>query len=105
MHKIASVLSSGQHRIQIAGHSDSKPVKTVRFPSNWELSAARAISVAESLIENGVEASRISAVGYADTQPIGDNESETGRSQNRRVELYIKQVQTGSKLEKSVDLN
>ncbi len=76
--------------IQIAGHTDNVPINSAEFPSNWELSAARAITVANLMIEVGVAAQRISAVGYGDTIPLDSNETPEGRHKNRRVEIIIK---------------
>lgn len=76
--------------VRIAGHTDNTPINTLEFPSNWELSAARAISVAEELMLNSVPGSDISAVGYADSRPVGNNSSAEGRALNRRVELVLR---------------
>jgi chemotaxis protein MotB len=75
--------------IRIEGHTDSSPIATTEFPSNWELSAARAISVAQALGSHGINGSDIAAVGYSDTRPVADNFSEIARAKNRRVELLI----------------
>ena len=76
-------------RIRIAGHTDDVPINTDRFPSNWELSGARAISVARQMIDAGVDERSISAVGYADTRPLVDNRDEAKKHLNRRVEIYV----------------
>lgn len=86
---LAGALRGQNVRIFVEGHTDNIPIATVEYPSNWELSAARAIEVAELLVAGGVEGGRISAVGYADTQPRGDNSTEEGRALNRRVEIMI----------------
>jgi len=75
--------------LQIAGHTDNVPISTRRFPSNWELSTARAVHVARFLIEHEVPQQRLSAAGYADTQPVASNESGEGRQQNRRIEIVL----------------
>jgi chemotaxis protein MotB len=75
--------------IRVEGHTDSAPPNTGRFPTNWELSAARAGAAARYLTENGVEPDRIVASGYAETRPIGDNETPEGKARNRRVEIWI----------------
>ena len=87
--RIVEPLSSGVADIQIAGHTDDVPISGGRFPSNWELSAARAISVARVLIEAGIPAKRISVAGYAHTKPVASNESDEGRRENRRVEVFV----------------
>ena len=86
---ISPALSGPPVFIRVEGHTDSTAISTAEFPSNWELSAARAIAVAQELIGLGVEGSRIAAVGYSDTRPRADNFSEVARAKNRRVELLI----------------
>ena len=78
-----------RHPIRVEGHTDNTPPNTGRFPTNWELSAARAGATARLLTELGVEADTVTAVGYADTKPIGDNETPEGKTRNRRVEIWI----------------
>jgi chemotaxis protein MotB len=75
--------------IAVEGHTDDRPIATARYPSNWELSAARASTVARYLIMHGIAAHRVQAVGYADTQPRSSNDSEEGRARNRRVTLVM----------------
>jgi chemotaxis protein MotB len=88
--EVASVLSSIPNRdFQIAGHTDNIPIKSARFPSNWELSTARAVQVTRYLSEKGVDAARLSAAGYADTQPVASNVDPEGRKQNRRIEIVL----------------
>lgn len=90
LRQIVDVLSSSNHEVTVEGHTDSVPVRrNVRYPSNWELSSARAGSVVRYLQANGIERSRLKAVGYADTRPIADNHTPQGRASNRRVELLI----------------
>ena len=88
--ELGPILASLKERsFQVGGHTDNKPIKTKRFPSNWELSGARAIDVTQLLIEYGVPPSRISAAAYADTEPVADNATEEGRAQNRRIEIAL----------------
>ena len=69
LHEVASVLASIPDRdFQIAGHTDNVPIKSAKFPSNWELSTARAVTVARFLATQGVPPTRLSAAGYAETQ-------------------------------------
>lgn len=90
LRRIVSVLKESNHVVTVEGHTDSVPVRrNVRFPSNWELSSARAGSVVRYLQANGIASQRLKAVGYADTRPIADNHSPEGRASNRRVELLI----------------
>lgn len=86
---LAGALKDRSVEIIIDGHTDDLPIATERFPSNWELSAARAISVAETMVSSGIKGSRISAVGYADTRPLANNQESSGRVINRRVEIYV----------------
>ncbi|MGM0536765.1 MAG: OmpA/MotB family protein [Pseudomonadota bacterium] len=75
--------------VAVEGHSDSRAINTERFPSNWALSSARAIAIVEALVEAGIDASRLRAVGLADTRPLASNDSAAGRARNRRVEVVI----------------
>ncbi len=79
-----------QNPVHVVGHTDNLPSNSGRFPSNWELSSARAATVARLLAEQGVESWRISATGYADTRPIAEPETPEGRARTRRVELGIR---------------
>lgn len=75
----------------VSGHTDNLPIRTVRFRSNWELSAARAASVVHELTEDGtIPPERFRVEGYADTLPIDSNETDEGRARNRRVEILIR---------------
>ena len=90
LEEVAGVLSSiADRNFQIAGHTDDVPIASARFPSNWELSTARAVKVARYLEEKGVERARLSAAGYADSQPVASNETAEGRAQNRRIEIVL----------------
>jgi chemotaxis protein MotB len=76
--------------VLVEGHTCDLPINTARFPSNWELSAARASGVMVHLIRTcGIEPDHISAVGYADTRPVAPNDSEEGRMRNRRVDIVV----------------
>ena len=77
------------HKIIVEGHTDNLPIQTVRFPSNWELAAGRAGSVVRHLHSQGIAATRMKAIGYADTAPLADNDSPAGRAANRRVEIIL----------------
>ncbi|SDS02958.1 OmpA/MotB family protein [Pseudomonas oryzae] len=87
--RLVPVLNSSDHRIAVEGHTDSVPVRSGRYPSNWELSGSRAGGVVRYLEANGVASERLRAVGYADTRPLGDNATAEGRASNRRVELIM----------------
>lgn len=85
---VALVLKNDDYAIQVEGHTDNIPI-TGKFPSNWELSAVRASSVVRLLIDNGVEAMRLTAVGHGDNRPVDSNDREEGRMRNRRVTVMI----------------
>lgn len=87
--RLAERLKSGSYPISVQGHTDDRPIHTTQYPSNWELSAARAASVVQQLIAQGVQPDRLSAVGYADTRPIASNTTSAGRAENRRVDLEL----------------
>lgn len=89
--KLAPILRAPQGDIRVEGHTDNVPIDTYRFPSNWELSAARAATVVRALIEAGVTPDRLRAIGYADTKPVQSNADDAGRARNRRVSLVIEQ--------------
>jgi len=77
------------HPITVEGHTDNQPIATAQFPSNWELSTARATNVVRFLISRGVNRYRLGAVGYADLHPIASNATAAGRAHNRRVEIVL----------------
>lgn len=87
---LASILTLGSTTISVEGHTDSNPINTARFPSNWELSAQRAAAVVRVLAESGIDGRRLEAVGLGDSHPLADNGSEDGRRENRRVELLLR---------------
>ena len=89
---VAGVLAGADFPITIEGHTDNTPINTYRFPSNWELSAVRASSVVRLFVDSGVAPSRLTAAGYGDQRPLGDNNSEQGRARNRRVTLLIESM-------------
>jgi chemotaxis protein MotB len=75
--------------VRVEGHTDNVPIHTERFPSNWELSAARAIAVVRYLQDRGVDPDLLGAAGYAEYQPIAPNDTPEGRAQNRRIEISL----------------
>ncbi|XOZ33911.1 OmpA family protein [Halomonadaceae bacterium KBTZ08] len=87
--RIAEVLASNDNAIVVEGYTDNLPISTSRFPSNWELSAARAGAVVRLLEANGIEPERLAALGYGDNHPVARNDTERGRARNRRVTLVI----------------
>jgi len=87
---LAPILTAGGYVISVEGHTDNVPIRTERFPSNWELSAQRAAAVVRALAEFGVEGRRLQAVGYGDSRPLLDNDNEASRRENRRVTVFLR---------------
>jgi chemotaxis protein MotB len=88
--KIGDVARQAGARIVIGGHTDNVPINTVRYRDNWDLSAARAISVVRELVtRRGFDAARIEAQGFADTKPVAPNDTAANRGLNRRIEIEI----------------
>jgi chemotaxis protein MotB len=77
------------YKIHIRGHTDDEQISTVKFPTNWELSAGRATAVLRYFVDRGAEPERMTATGYADTFPLGRNDTVPGRARNRRVEFVL----------------
>ena len=78
-----------RYRISVQGHTDDSPISTDRFPSNWELSSARATAVLRYFIDKNIDPKRLTATGYADIFPIASNDSDLGQATNRRVEFVL----------------
>jgi chemotaxis protein MotB len=89
LRKIAAVLAKTSNDINVEGYTDNVPISTAHFPSNWELSAARAASVVRLFSKSGIDPERLKAIGFAEHQPIADNSTEFGRSKNRRVAIMV----------------
>jgi chemotaxis protein MotB len=90
LQKVASAIAKLPNPVRLEGHTDSTPINTARFHSNWELSAARSIAILELLSSKyGVPRTRLSIAGYADTAPVASNDSEDGRARNRRADIVI----------------
>jgi chemotaxis protein MotB len=77
--------------LRVDGHTDRVPIQTAAFPSNWELSTARAISVVKFLVDHGVPADRLAATGFGEHQPLDPRQNQAGYSRNRRIELKLTQ--------------
>lgn len=86
---VAAVLKNDDHGIRVEGHTDSVPIHTAQFPSNWELSAMRAVAVVRLFVENGIADKRLIAVGHGATRPVAANDTPEGRQRNRRVTIMI----------------
>jgi chemotaxis protein MotB len=90
--KIKNILKDTEGRITVAGHTDNRPIRTRRFPSNWELSSARAAAVArELLVDDEIEQQRVRIVGHGSNIPVKENNTRDNRAYNRRVEIIITQ--------------
>jgi chemotaxis protein MotB len=88
--RVATILQEHACAVRIEGHTDTVPIHTAQFASNWELSTARATELVKKLIEDhGLAADRLSAAGYAEYHPVASNNSEKGRQMNRRVDVVI----------------
>jgi chemotaxis protein MotB len=87
--EVAQVLKPGEQLIEVEGHTDNVPISTSRYPSNWELSSARASSVVRLFIDRGLAESRLTVVGLADTHPMASNDTPDGRALNRRVAIIV----------------
>lgn len=88
--KVGDIIARTSFEVRIEGHTDDLPIKTAQFPSNWELSTARAVNVLRYFIESGgISSQRLSAVGFGEFQPMVPNDSTEHRAQNRRVEIIF----------------
>jgi chemotaxis protein MotB len=103
--EIALILKDYPNPVQVEGYTDNLPINSARYPSNWELSTARASAIVKLLASKEVAPTRLSAVGFGEFQPIADNSSAEGRAQNRRVALMIAQKalpRPGAKIEEAI---
>lgn len=89
LYELAAHVSEQELAVRIEGHTDDVPIQTTRFASNWELSAARAVSVLKLFLAHGIPESRLSAAGRAEFHPEAGNDTPEGRAKNRRVMLII----------------
>ena len=93
--KIAGVVrDERRHPVVVEGHTDSQPTSGSKYPSNWELSGARAAAVVRDFVGSGVLPRRVSLAGYASEEPIASNSTAAGRSKNRRVEIVLTRIHT-----------
>lgn len=95
--EIAHIMAASDYSASIEGHTDNVPINTARFPSNWELSSARATTVARFLIDQAISPNRLRAIGYADTRPKTGNDTPEQRSRNRRVSVLFHLDPLGNK--------
>lgn len=88
--EVAKVLAEiPDRKYQVEGHTDNVPMKTAHYPSNWELAAARALTVVKTMVEAGVPAARISAASFGEYKPAKANETPEGKAANRRIEIVV----------------
>lgn len=88
--QLMPMFGTGDFQIAVQGFTDNVPIHNQLYPSNWELSAARASGVVRFLIEQDIDENRLSAIGFADTHPVASNDTEQGRSLNRRVNIVLR---------------
>ena len=87
--EIAGILKGYSNPIQVEGFTDNVPINSAKFPTNWELSSARASAIVKLLASKGVAPERLAAVGYGEFQPVASNATPEGRAQNRRVAIMV----------------
>ena len=87
--QVSELIGQFSNPVVIEGHADDRPIKSSLYPSNWELSAARAARVVNHFVSLGLDPARLSAIGFGEFRPIASNESELGREKNRRVLVVI----------------
>ena len=88
--EVADVLAEfPDRRFQVEGHTDNVPISTERFPSNWELSSARALAVVRLLAQRGVDPENLSGAAFGEYQPVASNDDREGRRRNRRIEIVM----------------
>lgn len=86
---VLPILQAVEDGIEVSGHTDDRPINSLQFPSNWELSSARAAAVVQELTNLGIEPARLKAVGYGQYRPVAENTTDEGRAKNRRVVLKV----------------
>lgn len=89
VNSVADILKGTSNAVIVEGFTDNRPIRTTRYPSNWELSAARAATMVRLLVETGIDPQRLAAVGYGEHQALARNDTPEGRRRNRRVVLLV----------------
>lgn len=90
LRRLGAYLSSLPNTVRVEGHTDDRPIRTLRFPSNWELSTARATFVVAHLVNvHGIDPRRLAAAGYGEHHPVDTNATPAGRARNRRVDIVV----------------
>jgi chemotaxis protein MotB len=96
LRRVSDLVAKGDHHIMIEGHTDDIPIRTSQYPSNWELSTARAIAAMRFMVTSGIAAARVGVAGYADLRPLEPNDSTEHRAVNRRVEfVFMRNIDAG----------
>lgn len=86
---VADSIHTLDNYIRVEGHTDNVPIHSDIYPSNWELSSARAATVVRLFVDNGISADKIEAVGFAENSPVADNATASGRAKNRRIDIIV----------------
>ena len=89
LERLAAALAPWPNSVRVEGHTDDRPIRTAAFPSNWELSAARAASVVHLFMDHGIAPARLAVVGFGQYRPVMPNTTPAGRNANRRVAVVI----------------
>lgn len=97
--QLSVIINHSKLNMSVEGHTDSVPINNAHFPSNWELSSARATMVTRQLIANDITPDRIRAIGYADTRPRSENDTSEGRRHNRRVSIILHMPEPDAQLD------
>lgn len=105
LERLAQILGTLTNVVHVEGFTDSIPINTFLYPSNWELSSARSARVVRHLVESGLDPRRLVSVGYAEYQPIASNETAQGRAKNRRVVLVVMADQVGPSAKQEFSLD
>ena len=95
---VGSLQQASGKRIVIEGYTDNTPIGAglrARYPSNWELSTARACDVVRYLQAQGIDPTRLEAAGFGEYQPVAQNDTASGRSRNRRIDIFLLDINTG----------
>ena len=87
--QLVPALQSVDREFLVAGHTDNVPIKTARYKSNWELSTARAVSMAQAMIASGYPPNKLGAAGFAEFDPVAGNDTDEGKELNRRIEIVL----------------
>ena len=95
--RVGGAVAAEHGKVQVDGYTDAQPIHSLRFPSNWELSTARAQAVAD-LLGSGIPRERLTVTGHAESNPIASNDTQAGRDANRRTELVVSNVPTAATL-------